>query len=393
MSDVGFTGESPAAVSPAVLSQALRDAGWRLAGRRRGAYERFENEALAGPAHMLVVPLNPNASDYGSMLDAAWSAAMSSPLEGRLGEFIELRRVSPTLDAVRFRKETSAPRGLIAWSLGEDLIQSARATLSAGAKAYMGSRRKYGSAFGQFANRYLDACFMGQTQISSYVVTALAPVDLPIPTAHRAVEVEHDPGDAVPGRAITEAVVHAVGSTVEAVGHYKRTGSLAGFEDERQSGISYEIVVALHRLSNQADESAVIVEWDSARQLSMEPIEDVRFELTGADAAPLELAAKRLSVMMEPEPDTVVRGRVHLLSKAEAGGPGTIGVEWKTKQGLRKVRVRLDPDDYHRAVAAHDQEQNVVFRGTLEREKNLHWLYNAHLIRVEPREQDPTLFD
>ena len=65
----------------------------------------------------------------------------------RLREDVWLRSIEPLLglalvDKLCFRKETSAPRGLIAWGDGVELIDSARRTLIAGAKAYMGPSRK-----------------------------------------------------------------------------------------------------------------------------------------------------------------------------------------------------------------------------------------------------------
>lgn len=376
------------------FSQALRDAGWKLVGRRDGAYERFENQDLAGVARMLVVPLDVSAPDYKTVLTTAWSAAMGSPLERPLSEMLNMRMSNRALDSVRFRKETSAPRGLIAWTQGEELIQAARATLSAGAKAYLGGeRRKYGSAFGQFANRYLDAVLMGQTAISSYVVTALTPIDLPIPTTRRSVEHLRVDDDVATGRAVTESVVHAVGATVEAVDHYRSTGSLSGFEDRRATGVSYEIVNALLSLASQADQASVVVEWETARQMAITPNDDVRFDLSGADAATLDKASKMLAVVMDPEPGTTIRGRVHLLSQSHAGGPGTIGVEWRSPSGLRRVRVPLTGDDYHAAVRAHDEELEVVLSGVLEREGNLHWLYNPELLHLRPPDTDsPTMF-
>lgn len=372
----------PEGLEPADLTRALRDSGWELVGRRPGTYDRLENVEVDGRGRTLIVPFDRSASDFRALMTEAWRGATSSLLEDRLLDILKMRSSAAPLDSVRFRKETSAPKGLIAWKVGEGLIASARATLSAGAKAYMAPRRKYGTTFGQFANRYMDTVFMGQTSISSYVVTALTPVESMIPEYSKTLQDEQLGDYIATGRRVTQSIVKAVGSTVEAVAHYRATGSFAAFEEGVRSGISYEIVSALGQLADQADEAAVAVEWDQMRGSELPAAPDVRFELSGADAAPLESARLRLAATSEPEPDTSVRGRVHLLTKQEAGGPGTIGVTWKSPDGVRKVRVRLEPGDYHQAVEAHDLDLEISFRGTLEREGNLSWLYNARLIAV-----------
>lgn len=46
---------------------------------------------------------------------------------------------------------------------------------------------------------------------------------------------------------------------------------------------------------------------------------------------------------------------------------------------VNKVRVRLDSDDYHRAIDAHDRGAVVTVKGDLEKEGNLTWLSRAKI--------------
>ena len=119
----------------------------------------------------VIVPLDRTASDFGMLMEAALEAIMS------LTSNTWQRAVEPRLglaasDAFSFRKETSAPQGLIAWNDGKELIDSARRTLIAGAKAHIEPSRHFLNRFGQFANRYLGQILMGQSAIGSYIVTA-----------------------------------------------------------------------------------------------------------------------------------------------------------------------------------------------------------------------------
>ncbi len=376
------TQSPPSALTPERLSRALADVGWRMVGNRPGVYNRYAVNTDDGLEQMVIVPLDPKAADFQILLDTAWRAIQRSPFQSAVANLLNVR-AHRAFDALRFRKETSAPRGLIVWTAGEELIASARETLTAGAKAFMGPRRKFGPSHAQFAHRYLDSVFMGQTTEGSYIVTALAPVEAAIPVSHRRLEDVPRDGDVVTGRAVTESVMRAVEATVEALHHYRASGSFSGFEEGAPIGVSYEIVGALHRLAENADEATVAVEWEPATQSLFDPPQSDRgYLLTGADAEPLERARQRLAVVSEPIPLTKVKGRVHLLTKKDADGPGVVGVHALTVTGSRRFRVRLDSDDYHRAVAAHYQDAEVTVQGTLEREGNLSWLYKARLIDV-----------
>jgi hypothetical protein len=181
-------------------------------------------------------------------------------------------------------------------------------------------------------------------------------------------------------RSVNEAVVHAVGATVEALDHYRASGSLAGFEQGVIDGISYEMTNALLGIASNSDEALIAVEWDQgqARPSGVES----EFLFHSEDVAPLSQAAVRLA---EDESSTqfTITGRVHLLAKKTVGSPGVFGIDSLQPQGPRKVRVRLaDEEDYHEAVRAHEEDLAILVAGRLEKEGNLSWLYDATVVRT-----------
>src|SRR5262249_36222108 len=101
------------------------------------------------------------------------------------------------------------------------------------------------------------------------------------------------------------------------------------------------------------------------------------------DVQVLKNAASRLAVT-EAAQTVTVAGRVHLLTKKEAGGPGIIGIE-ALGQGRGPKRYRahlLSPEDYHLAVRAHDEDLVGNIMGDLERDGNMLWLYRARLLET-----------
>ena len=374
------------------LLKLLKSSGWGTVGRRKNVYERLQSESDPGFRRTsVIVPLDRDASDYGLLMKAALETA------NRLTPGVWDRRIAPLLglssaDTFSFRKQTSAPDGLISWTDGRDLIVSASRTLAAGAKSYIEPSRHFSDRFGQFANRYLDHVLMGQSRTGSYTVTAVAPTEAVVPitdTTKPALDLE---GVTVArARNVTASVVGALEAAVEAVDHFKASGSMSGFDEQVDRGVSYELVTALRDISSGADESDITIELAPVDDLCLhdEPATQMqtrRFEFSGGDAGVLDRASNQLCVKIEAEP-VVVEGRVHLLAKKEISGPGVVGVD----DGHHRYRVRLGSDEeYHEAVMAHNQNRNITVRGELSREGTLRWLYGAELRTRPTTPPEPT---
>jgi hypothetical protein len=306
------------------------------------------------------------------------------------------RQVLPRLtaavaDALRFRKETAAPSGLIPWRQGQELIEAARGALAAGAKAFMSPARQFSNRYGAFANRYLDTILMGQTAPGSYVVTAFVPTDVYVPLHNKEVEGFGLPGvDVATGREVTDVLARALEATVEAIGHYRSTASLAAFQAGVSQGISFELAEAVRQLASDSDGADIKIEWERPVEATLageSVTNNVTFEFEPGDAPILERAKAQLHVNIAPERQSIT-GRVHLLTRKDAGGPGVVGID----DGQRKYRVRLESSqEYHRAVQAHDAEDLVTVSGEVSREGNLTWLYDARLVGVRPAGQKDAL--
>ncbi|MFD9241175.1 hypothetical protein ACFV0D_04415 [Streptomyces sp. NPDC059556] len=370
----------PAKVDPEKLKSVLEDVGWRAVGGRAGIYARFAppgDSVARSPS--VIVPLDSHAPDYSDAMAFALSIlTQDTDLWARA---IYPRLAVATSDEFRFRKESAAPSGLIPWRSGEMLVESARLTLLAGAKSFLGSARHFVNRHGRFANRYLDQILMGQTAPGSYIITAYAPPHVAIPLKGKAdVENQIAGVGTAQVREVTEAVVRAVEATTEALEHYRTSGSLAGFENGVSRGISYEMTNAILGMTVNSDEADISIEWDPTNPAPSGI--SSRFSFAPPDVEPLSHAAVKLAED-ESSRSVTIMGRVHLLAKKEAGSPGVFGLDSLQSEGPKKVRVRLANEaDYHLAVRAHDDDLALLVSGTLEKESNLNWLYNATVVRT-----------
>lgn len=368
------------AVSPTRLAKVLAQADWEQVGERMGIYRRY---AARGSSDVLrrrtiLVPLDRAAPDYRLLIANAISD-LESARGDEPGSEILARLLTTTTDEISFAKDTPAPRGWIRWDDGMELFAAARKFLSASAKRTRARSTYYGNRYGTFANRFLDEVMMGQTAISSFVVRAYIPADQLVPV-HGTRDHERPAlfGDGVSGREISESLVETLVATTEAIDHYRAQKSIAGFTDPDEP-ISYEAVEALRTIAGGSDDSAVRVTWEQDNADA--PAARWEFDFTPAVLPILERAA---SALIQPvaKPETQATGVVHLLTRADAGAPGVIGITTTSGQPANKLRVRLSDDDYHRAINAHDQDQIVHVVGTLEREGNLSWLYDARITRI-----------
>ncbi|MER7500895.1 hypothetical protein AB0L05_02085 [Nonomuraea pusilla] len=373
----------PSAIDPVRLTVLLEDAGWRLVGGRHGSYNRFRSPGdEESRSASVLIPLDPGAPDFDDLLAAAIVEIKSSPYREQWDREIYPRLTIKAVDQFKFRRETTAPSGLIPWSAGERLIESARLALLAGAKAYMEQVSYFGNKLGGFARRYLDSIFMGQTSPGSYIVTAFAPVDERVPIRSSSPNTLGFEGiDVVQSRKLNISVVNALEATIEAVNHYQSTESYAGFDAGIERGVSYEMTVALAKIVENAGEADISIEWDT---LSPDPHLPAtqRFELKGSDIEILHKASTRL-VASPPAQRITVVGRVHLLTKKHVGGAGVVGIEALTPGEYKKLRVHMQSaEDYHRAVQAHDNDLAVSVSGNVSREGNINWVYQARLDEI-----------
>ena len=368
-------------VNPERLRLVLQDAGWTIAGQRTGVYVRMLPPEEA--EHSVLVPLDRDAPEYSETMTAALADIRRLAIREAWAPNVAARLVVEPSDGFRFRAESAAPAGLIAWTHGERLIASSRRILAAGAKTHLEHLKYFGNKFGQFANRYLDAILMGQTAPGSYVVTAYSPANgfVQVSGGQRNITPLFElADDLAPTRAIGISVMGAAEAAREALDHYRARGSLTGFE-MIERGISYELTTALSDLVAGSDGADISVEWDPV----LEPPANApasRIEFRPSDVEVLGKASVQLASAAEQSIHVTVMGRVHLLTQREAGGPGVVGIENLSGTAPKRLRVHLNDDDYHLALRAHDRNDAIIVAGDIQREGNIHWVYNGRVVSM-----------
>lgn len=381
------------------ITAALRHFGWQLAGGIPGRYELWRPDPtisrLGGAASITdleadewqdaeaLVPLDPSRRDFPVLMGRA-RKTLTEVMGVEASRFFDTlaQTVRAALDATRFKKSTSFDNGLIAWEQGESLYDAARQGLMAAAKASKTPRRYHGNASAYLAHQFLESAMMGQTEIGSYVVTAYSPANKRFHTtqaeADRATGYGEEFGG-LTGRDVIRQLEVSLSAVREAMQEFRRTPKLEVFAEAVPEGVSYELVSSLGLLSEDSSESAVEISFFGAT----EPSRRVEFEFFATDVPVLDQAASYLAVTRAPERVTL-RGVVTLLERPKAGEAGVVRLDVTSGGEARKVRVRLDADDYEAALNAHTNDREMEVTGNLQREGRYFWLYDAVDLRLPP---------
>jgi len=347
------------------LTALLRHFNWAPAAKEPGKFEIWTEPN----GEELLLPLNPTRPDFHRLLKTAESFVLSR--YGRAAtEALNLLTVqlNGVLDSTQWKKETKFDSGLIAWEEGEALYLAARASLAAAAKSTRENRMYHGNASSHIARRFIENSFMGQTEIGSFIISAYTPSSARFHLSRRSEEVapvSPRESQTVSGRTILNTLVEAIASVSDALTEYRADADVEGFTKLVDEGVSFELLKALSDVT-RGSESAVTVVRRELGQLG-NPVE---FAFDPPDSAVLEKAAARFAEGNEKPREATLIGEVTLLSHASGESVHVIRIDMDG----RKVRVRLDSEQYRRALEAHAAGMWVLVRGKVEKDGNSFWM-------------------
>jgi hypothetical protein len=369
------------------LTALLRHFHWAPTSKEPGRYEVWT--AQDSPNREVIVPLDPEKGDFAGLLDRARYTLLSQ--YGRPAyDLLDMLRaqIKAALDATQWHKETALPPGMIGWHEGEDLYASARSQLSAIAKSSRQPRRHHGSAGWYISRNFLENCYMGQTDIGSFVITAHTPSHMRFHVSRHSEDSHLDrPREAqtISGRTIIDNFEQALKAVSSALDDFKSRPKVDVFYETIEAGVSYELVRALSKFT-EGSESAVTIDRNTDS-----PEHPAAVEIVFAPTAAPILDQVANAFVLDPEPQGVtLQGEVVVLSReVEREGLARIirlNVEGVSDtKDISKVRVRLDADQYEIAMEAHRREASLQVTGRLEKENNRWWLYNAMDLEIVER--------
>jgi hypothetical protein len=227
---------------------------------------------------------------------------------------------------------------------------------------------------------YMRRIQLGHTERGSFIFTAISRVEpLNTPGAPGLEEGWDGPFP----RKVTNTLVHALDAVTEATNEVYQRGSFDAFPELVRSGISANLCDALAGMVSN-DQSArpvnISVAWASTFPNESRPERpSYRFD---PDRAPiLRQAAARLRAI-EPIPDELVTGVVTRLSRGEQAEDGVVTVLTVIHGSVRNLQVPLPHADYRRAVEAHRDRLQVLFKANVQKRGRVWEATNVSEFRV-----------
>ncbi|WP_175869819.1 hypothetical protein [Burkholderia sp. BCC0397] len=291
--------------------------------------------------------------DYWQRMGDALASIAS--FEGRAISDVlsEVRRLLANVITIRVVHDDTND-GTIPINDGVLLIAKAKDLLSAAAQSLYAKRKQFTRGAPKEAKEYLETLLLGQTEVGSYVVNVIAPVE--------AGAVGPEMTATMPlAQAITSNLVTSLSALENATVTYEENGDLGSFDAAILAGVSSNMCDALLGFSGEKRNRTFEVTVTAAPS----PLFESRPAKFVFDDKHVEVLEKATSYY---KGDYVLSNRrltgyITKLSRPKDETSGTVTIDSTVGDVERKVQVELAGDDYHQAVVAHDNSKMVRVDG------------------------------
>jgi hypothetical protein len=296
----------------------------------------------------------PSAKDYLPRLREALSSIAACERRSVHDLLNDIRRLFSNVITVRVIHDDTAD-GTIPIKDGVLLIAKARELLSAAAQSVYAKKRQFTGPAPNEARAYLETLLLGQTEIGSYVVNVIAPLQSVGNAQERTAEAVSL------SEAITQNLVTGLEALEKSNAAYEERGDLKAFDAAVLAGASSNMCDALLGFSGEKRQRSfeITVTAPSGPMFESEPR---KFTFASRHVELLEKVAgyyKDDYVL----PQRRLTGYITKLSRPRDETSGTVTIDSTLGDVERKVRVELSGDDYHMAVLAHDHSKLVRVEG------------------------------
>lgn len=352
-----------------VLRRALERLGWAEVGSFRQAVQywepRLSSREMTIEEHRIVLPMREDASDAQDLIeDAALYLGQQFGREFDHAVQTVSLMMEQHLDEIEVRRDTQNTAGLIEWQLGNEAIDTTRLMLSAAAKASSARRKRFFNAESVISEEFLAQCYMGQTKVGSYVVTALTPAEASLSTSRSTKDPKKHPR--IPARNVTETLAESLTAIHDAIAEvHSDGGRMDAFELAVVSGVSYELLAALEPLTERT-ESGISIAYIATAPVDGQTLRSpLEFSFTPEDGAVISKARRFFEESPLPQAARIT-GEVTLLKNSSSAAEHQIKLQSIVNGRGKVVTVSLSPDQYAKAVEAHGREMLFTVFGELE---------------------------
>lgn len=307
----------------------------------------------------LFIPVNPQAPDFNRLIHRAIQQLVSLSAEN-IEEELQMAelRVNKKLDKLQLRVEGESYPGILPWQRGADSIDGMKKILAASAKTTQDYKRYFANSGHIIANNYLENCYMGQTEVGSYIISAYIPTEKNIRVSNSKDNKAHS---VITGRDITGTMTAALDASKEVLSNYLETKDEEVFEWGVSQGVSADILIGIKGIIGSSETEIRIEYVPLTKEESGEKSYAIAFAPDLKDAA--EKGHEVLSKTSQSKGIRIVGEVIQLKRKYEEPNSARIKLRSIYDRKLRSFSIRLQEEDYHKAIEAHDKNVMLMVEG------------------------------
>jgi hypothetical protein len=367
----------------------LTTRGWRNSGRYGSVANIFVNVGANNQKYEILLPVRPELKDYAARMSDIVTVLAEYEVRSQLEVYHDL--IMGGFDVVRFRAPEADDAGTIRFENGVALYDSAKDVIAAATNAAIKPKRAYRGNSSERAKNYLGSLRLGQTEIGSYVLTVLSPVQ-PALEDDQLQMFSDIPSDTDPfERVVTRTLDRALSATKSAIEEATASGKLDPFESAVDSGVSANLCDAIAKLVDEGNGVSISVSWSHVRPA---PSAAASYSFTRDNARVLIEAAGAFRAR-EPQSDTTIEGFVIGLHREHMEFDGKAKIRGFVDGRVRTLSAQFILPDYRKVTDAHDRKLRVRVDGDLIRRGQVQYLENARNLVVfsDDSEDDGTTWE
>ena len=354
---------------------------WTAEGRYGNVATIFRTKDLHGHGCEILLPIRESLADYAARMGDIVEAIAAVEDRDEISVYHDLVRSG--FDVMRFRAPNADDAGTIALQSGVALYDHARDVVMAAANAAVKPKRAYRSNSSDKAKNYLDTLRLGQTEVGSYVLTVLSPVQPTLETDQMSLFPDSESADEPFSRTVTRTLSRSLKAAKIAVDEAVATGKLEPFESAVDAGVSSNLCEAIARLVERGEGVDISLTWSRVRR---GPESNVSYRFTEDNARVLSEAAMAFRER-EPQSDITVEGFVIGLDRKPEEFDGKAKIRGFVDGRVKTISAEFIHSDYKKVVSAHDQKLRVRVDGDLVKKGPLQFLENARNLVVFPDDE------
>lgn len=363
-------------ISPNTLTAYLRSRGWKA-----GQVERdlgLFHKMIDGDDVEFDVPLRENLRDYPRRVRDVLENLATVENRGQYDIYQDLIRATQDIVRISIDAPESGRVGLdeagVLFSAARDLVLAA--ACSAHTHRPYFARRKP-----QRAMDYVRHVNLAAPEAGSFVVVLESPLPSPF-GQQQTLETGEVPSEDEPFERTALLTLATAAVTVQkSIEISTARGSVERFSDDVRAGVNANYCDALATILERGPgrDTALAFSWSTSRPVGRAIPPRLVFS---KNEAPVLRAASKFLKERAPVPDFELVGQVVRLKALAPAQGGNVTIAGLVDDSIRQVQFSAGPDDYQRAIEAHQHERIVSVEGELIRDGRSFRLNNPHMFSV-----------